>query len=298
MQPSVREIAAGRWHGILVALGVDDRVLDGKHRPCPACGGKDRFRFDDKAGTGSSYCSHCGAADGVGLVMKIKSCDFRQAAEEVERVAGAVKVKKSKPAQSDESKIEALRRIWKESRPIAEGDEVWRYLAGRGLTPSPALRCHPGLAYREGDEAGTYAAMLALITAPDGSGASIHRTYLRDGKKAPVSKPKKIMPGLPITGGAVRLSSVACHLGIAEGIETALAASSRFLLPVWAAVSAGGMESWIPPSGVEAVTVFADNDENFVGQKAAFTLANRLALAGIAVEVQIPPCRGTDWADV
>lgn len=298
MQPSVREIAVGRWHGILVALGVDDKVLDGKHRPCPACGGKDRFRFDDKAGTGSSYCSHCGAADGLGLVMKIKSCDFRRAAEEVERVAGAIKVRKSKPAQSDASKIEALRRAWKESRSVIDGDEVWRYLTGRGLTLSSALRMHPGLAYREGDETDTYPAMLALITAPDGTGASIHRTYLLDGAKAPVSKPKKIMPGLPITGAAVRLSPVARHLGIAEGIETALAAANRFTLPVWAAVSSGGMESWIPPAGVEAVTVFGDNDENFTGQKAAFALANRLALAGIAVEVQIAPCRGTDWADV
>ena len=229
--------------------------------------------------------------------MKVKGIDFKEAAKEIERVVGFVKPGTLKPAQSDASKIEALRRIWKESRPVIEGDEVWRYLAGRGLTPSPALRMHPGLAYREGAEAGTYPAMLALIAAPDGTGASIHRTYLLDGSKAPVSKAKKIMPGLPITGGAVRLSSIARHLGIAEGIETALAASSRFSLPVWAAVSSGGMESWIPPAGVEAVTVFADNDENFTGQKAAFVLAHRLALAGIAVEVQIPPCRGKDWAD-
>ncbi len=298
MQPSMKEMAVGKWRGILVALGFDDQALDGKHRPCPACGGKDRFRFDDLDGTGSSFCSMCGATDGVGLLMKVRGLEFKDAAKEVERVVGFVKPGKLKAVQSDESKIEALRRMWQESRPVAEGDDVSRYLAGRGLMPVAGLRLHAGLSYREGDETGRYPAMLALIQAPDGSGASIHRTYLLDGKKAPVLKPKKIMPGLPISGGAVRLSPVGCHLGIAEGIETALACSEAFLVPTWAAISSSGMESWVPPAGVESVTVFGDNDENFTGQRAAFVLAHRLALAGIKVDVQIPEQAGTDWADL
>jgi putative DNA primase/helicase len=298
VRPSLREVAEGKWRGILVALGFDDNTLDGKHRPCPACGGIDRWRFDDKGGNGSSYCSQCGATDGVGLVMKCKGYDFKTAAVEIERVVGFVKPGKLRAAQSDASKIDALRRMWQESRPVAEGDEVSLYLVGRGLPAAPGLRFHAGLSYREGDETGRYPAMLALIQAPDGSGASIHRTYLKDGKKAPVSKPKKIMPGLPISGGAVRLSPADRHLGIAEGIETALRASVQFSVPVWAAISAGGMESWVPPEGVESVTVFGDNDENFVGQKAAFVLAHRLALKGIKVDVWIPSVVDTDWADL
>jgi putative DNA primase/helicase len=297
MRPSVKEIATGKWRGILVALGIDDKALDGKHHPCPACQGKDRFRFDDKAGSGSSFCSHCGASDGVGLVMKVKGYDFKQAAQEIERVVGFVKPESMKPAQSDASKIASLRRAWKESRPVTDGDEVSRYLAGRGLVASPALHFHPGLIYREGDETGRYPAMLALITAPDGSGASIHRTYLKDGKKAPVSKPKKIMPGLPISGAAVRLFTVAECLGIAEGVETAIAASMLFGMPVWAAVSAGGMESWIPPEEAKSVVVFGDSDESYTGQKAAYSLAHRLAMNGIKVEVQLPKQIGTDFAD-
>ncbi|MDI5829610.1 hypothetical protein MJN51_36035, partial [Salmonella enterica subsp. enterica serovar Kentucky] len=35
-----------------------------RHAPCPACGGKDRFRFDDN-GRGSFICNQCGAGDGL-----------------------------------------------------------------------------------------------------------------------------------------------------------------------------------------------------------------------------------------
>jgi putative DNA primase/helicase len=27
---------------------MDERALSGKHGPCPLCGGRDRFRFDDR----------------------------------------------------------------------------------------------------------------------------------------------------------------------------------------------------------------------------------------------------------
>lgn len=299
MRPSVREIAAGKWRGILVALGFDDGMLDGKHHPCPACQGKDRFRFDDKGGSGSFFCSQCGAGSGPELIMRVKGIDFKEAAREIERVVGFIKPGTLKPAQSDADKIAALRRIWKESAPVREGDEVSRYLAVRGLVvpQTNALRCHPGLSYRDGDETGRYSCMLALVAAPDGSGASIHRTYLQEGRKAPVSKPKKLMPGLPISGAAVRLSPVAECLGIAEGVETALAAAAQFGMPVWAAVSAGGMESWIPPEGVKRIVVFGDNDVTYTGQKAAYALAHRLAMSGIAVDVRIPEQAGTDWAD-
>jgi len=299
MLPNVREIAVGKWRGIYASLGIDDKVLDGRHHPCPACKGKDRFRFDDKDGSGSFFCSHCGAGSGPELVMRVKGIDFKEAAKEIERVVGFVKPGALKPAQSDASKITALRRVWKESAPVRDGDEVSLYLAGRGLAvpPTTALRCHPGLSYRDGDETGTYPAMLALITAPDGSGASIHRTYLKDGKKAPVLKPRKVMPGLPISGAAVRLFPVAECLGIAEGIETAMGASSLFQMPVWAAVSAGGMESWLPPEGVKTVCVFGDNDANYTGQKAAYALAHRLAAKGLLVDVRLPTQIGSDFAD-
>lgn len=296
----VRTAARGRWRGILHSLGMDERSLSGKHGPCPLCGGKDRFRFDDKDGRGTYYCSGCGAGDGVKLAMGITGQDFKATAEQVERLAGVVQPNATKPERTDDDKLAALRRACRESKPITRGDEAFRYLAGRGLRMYDLpenVRLHPGLRYQDGDQAETYAAMLATVTAPDGRAVSLHRTYLQEARKAPVSHPKKLMQGLPLSGAAIRMTAVSQVLGIAEGIETALAASELFEVPVWSCVSAQGIESFEPPAGVREVIVFADNDENFAGQAAAYRAAHRLKLKGFEVEVVVPEIVG-DWLDV
>lgn len=48
--------AIGRWPYILSALGIKVPSA-GHHGACPACGGKDRFRLDDKAGRGTWFCN-------------------------------------------------------------------------------------------------------------------------------------------------------------------------------------------------------------------------------------------------
>ena len=100
-----------------------------------------------------------------------------------------------------------------------------------------------------------------------------------------------------IRRSAVRLFAVVDAMGVAEGIETAIACTELFEIPTWAAISANGMETFMPPPGIRRVHVFGDNDPNFTGQKAAYILAHRLA-RDLEVEVSIPPDPGTDWLDV
>jgi putative DNA primase/helicase len=262
------------------------------------CGGKDRFRFDNKKGRGTWFCSRCGSGDGFNLLMKLNSWAFTQSAREIERVLGMSRQDAPRNDFSDEEKRQALRRTYKESKPVQVGDTVWEYLVKRaGIKFMPdGLRFHPRLRY-DADHA--FPAMLAMVTMPDGTASTMHRTWL-DGKggKAPVEDAKKVMGG-QIKSGCVRLSPVAARIGIAEGIETALAASSLFGLPVWSAISANGMQQWEPPAGVETVVIFGDNDENYTGQNAAYALARKLAMGRVAVEsVAIPAKVGTDWADV
>lgn len=301
MRPSVREIAQGKWRGILARLGFSEKQLSGKHTACPSCGGVDRFRWDDKGGNGTFFCSRCGAGTGIDLVMRVKGCDFRTAAIEIERVAGFVKPEALKAARSDDGKVRSLRRVWKESFPVTDGDPVSKYLKGRKLIvpQSSVLRYHPDLTYRDGERLlGKFHAMLALVQAPDGSGATLHRTYLNfEGSKASVPAVKKLMPGLPLSGAAVRLFSPDGHVGVSEGIETAISASVLFSVPVWSVLSTAGMVSFVPPSGIRKVTVFSDNDSTLAGQKAAYTLAARLSAEGYEVTVEIPPMEG-DWNDV
>jgi len=66
----VAAAAIGRWPDLLTAVGIDT-PFSGKHGPCPACGGKDRFRFDNKGGRGTWICNQCGAGDGLDLVGKV-----------------------------------------------------------------------------------------------------------------------------------------------------------------------------------------------------------------------------------
>jgi putative DNA primase/helicase len=63
-------------------------LLAHKNVPCPMCGGRDRFQFTDK-GWGRWYCRGCGeGGDGVRLVERMKSVDFRAAAKLIEGVIG------------------------------------------------------------------------------------------------------------------------------------------------------------------------------------------------------------------
>jgi len=292
----IGDLCVGRWESILTSLGVASEFMSKKHGPCPACKGKDRYRFDNKDGRGSWFCSKCGAGDGFSLLRKLNGWSFAEAAREVERVLGISKQDAPRQEFTDEQKQQALRRVYSQSRAVVTGDVVWTYLNHRtGIVDVPnTIRLHPSLRYDAGQ---AYPAMLALVAMPDGKPSTMHRTWL-DGKggKAPVDEPKKVMAGT-IKTGAIRLAPMAECLGLAEGIETALRASVLFSLPVWAAISAGGMRDWEAPEGLKHLIVFGDNDENFTGQNAAYSLANRLSLKGIKTEVRIPTKTGTDWAD-
>jgi putative DNA primase/helicase len=292
----IGDLCVGRWESILTSLGVAPEFLSKKHGPCPLCGGKDRWRFDNKDGRGTWFCSNDGAGDGFALIQKINGWSFVQAAREVERVLGLSKQDAPRQEFTDEQKRAALKRVWTESTPVIQGDPVWTYLNRRtGIeTVSSALRFHPNLRY---DATRSFPAMLATVTMPNGKASTMHRTWLDgNGGKAPVDEPKKVMAGT-IKTGAIRLTDVFECLGIAEGIETALRAFVRFGVPTWAAISAGGMRDWEVPEGVRHVIVFGDNDANYTGQSAAFALANRLALGGLTTEIFIPEKVGTDWAD-
>ena len=295
MRTLLSERAAGRWRGILPALGIDPRHLTGKHGPCPKCGGKDRFRFDNKDGNGSWICTHCGAGYGANLVMLVHGLDFREAARRIEGVIGGAPVERFQPRPSHDKG--ALNALWRASHPIREGDAVDRWLLARGLTARPpVLRTVDRCRYNS-EPPSWHPAMVAMVTAPDGRPCQLHRTYLGDGLKADVEHPRKLMPG-PITpGSAVRLTEPAEEMGAAEGIETAMAVTALFDLPCWSTLSAGSLEKFQPPEICLHLWVFGDNDPGYRGQASAYVLARRQS-SQRKVEVEIPPKPCKDWNDV
>lgn len=90
--------------------------------------------------------------------------------------------------------------------------------------------------------------MLAVVQDQDGEPVTMHRTFLKpDGSgKAEMEAPRRLMPGPNPKGSSVRLHEWlgSGPLCIAEGIETAFAASALFGVPVWAALNAGQLEAW------------------------------------------------------
>ena len=298
MRLDIHEATQGRWRGILASVGLSQKELSGKHCPCPICGGVDRFRFDDKAGRGTWFCTHCGAGSGVDLVMKIKGWDFREAMTEVRALVGVSAAEPIKAGMSDDDKRALRLSVWNASVPIQRGDMADQYFASReidqGAYPK-TLRFCPSCRY-SADQ--SFPALIAAVQDLDGKAITLHRTFLKDGAKAPVDSPRMLMPGTVPSGSAVRLSAPTEVLGIAEGIETALAASDWYSVPVWAALNASLLAEWEPPEGVTEVVIFGDNDANFVGQSAAYQLARRLSKKNLTVSVHIPPDQGTDWNDV
>lgn len=87
---AVRERARGQWPAILERLGIDPGALRDRHGPCPGCGGKDRFRFDDQD-RGCFYCGGGGEpvwGDGFTLIQHVHQWTTREALQRVAEVCG------------------------------------------------------------------------------------------------------------------------------------------------------------------------------------------------------------------
>ncbi|AUY40513.1 DNA primase [Leclercia sp. LSNIH3] len=98
----VSEAARGRWPDVLSLMGIDVPASPRAQVACPACGGKDRFRFDDD-GRGAHFCNACGAGDGLELVKKVNSCDATRAAQLVADALGMNVQTLHTPASNDNS---------------------------------------------------------------------------------------------------------------------------------------------------------------------------------------------------
>lgn len=194
------------------------------------------------------------------------------------------------------------------AHPLHRQSPVGQYLVHRGLGSlkkrPQALRMAVLPYFEDGIEHGQFPVMLGAVTAPDGMLLGLHRTYISDiGRKAPVPCPKKLSrtSGL-LAGASIKLFEPTVingklTLGVAEGIETALACCLASGIPTWSCVSASGIKSFEWPAGLQSLVIFGDNDASGVGQSAARDLAGRAAAAGLECRVLIPQTIGNDWLD-
>lgn len=334
MKPDLTEIknaAYDRWPEIHAALGIPAKLLNTrKHQPCPHCGGKDRFRYTDHKHGGGYICNQCTPEGGSGfdLLMLVFGYSFTEAVNQVSALlglsGGRAEQREPLPAQPEQPPADrqaALLAAWNEALPLDGQDPASLYLQGRGLalpeTLPAALRFAPAMPYWLSDGRspallGHYPAMLAAIER-NGELQGLHITYLQQKggvwRKLTASHPdtSEVLPVKKMKARyAGALNGAAVHLGTpdgqgrllaAEGIETALAASSLFDLPAAACLSAHGLSAFDWPPETRELYIAADNDLSRTGIKAAEALARRAHAADLTVKIWQPDKAGTDALD-
>jgi hypothetical protein len=164
------------------------------------------------------------------------------------------------PDNDQAQRIERSLAIWRGARDI-RGTPAGTYLRRRRLDVTEddlrhVLRFATNL-YHEG---GTASAMVALMRdAVTDEPCGLHRTFLDgDGNKLG----RKMLGRAK--GAAIKIDpheNVIHGLHVGEGIETALSARQLGYRPVWALGSAGAIADFPLLAGIDAITVFAENDD-------------------------------------
>ncbi len=245
------------------------------------------------AGWGFDYATGESAGP-IDLIAQATGLSDGALFDEAARIAGMDRpAPRSLPRPKPDHSTEVARLV-DGAQPLA-GTVGEAYLHARGLGDPgcPDLLFHPDLP--DFDTRRGWPGLIALPRLADGTRApGIHRTFLMDDGSAKAPAGKKMLGS--VAEAAVRLFAMPTdgHLGIAEGIETALAAHALFGTPVWAALSADGLARFRWPEGTTRVTIYADAGD--AGRQAAATLSDRLNRADIPNEI-VAPLHGDDFND-
>lgn len=225
----------------------------------------------------------------ISLVEKLLNCDLQEALRWMNQgnfnlppLPKAIRPPKDNSQKATE--------IWNMGKSIS-GTLAERYLASRGILINPGAnvlrfieRCPFGR-----DRLPCMVALFRDIFTDEITG--IHRTALTpDGQKI-----DRKMLGRS-KNAAIKLTpdeNVTSGLGIAEGLETALTVIQAGWSPIWAMGAANGISDFPILPGIEALTIFADNDP--AGLKAARNCAERWRFR--EVHIYTPPKDGADYAD-
>ncbi|MDR5654380.1 VapE domain-containing protein [Ruixingdingia sedimenti] len=245
------------------------------------------------AGWGFDYATGESAGP-IDLIAQATGLSDGALFDEAARIAGMDRpAPRSAPRPKPDHSTEVARLV-DGAQPLA-GTVGEAYLRARGLGDPgcPDLLFHPDLP--DFDTRRGWPGLIALPRVVTGERApGIHRTFLLDDGSAKGPAGKKMLGS--VADAAVRLFAMPAggHLGIAEGIETALAAHALFGTAVWAALSADGLARFRWPEGTTRVTIYADAGD--AGRQAAATLSDRLNRADIPNEIVVP-LHGDDFND-
>ena len=292
--------AQGRWRDILGQHGVLVPPTN-RHGSCPHCGGKDRFRFDDKEGRGTWFCNQCGSGDGPDLLARCLGVGLGKAKQLALECVGHLPEASAQPAAQyvpNRTEAERLAEFHQHfaliRRNVRRGE--CDYLKGKGYGSVPAflagktvkLNIHGGKSQlvAEGD---------TLLKLYNFKNEVVGLQYINaDGSR------KRYVSGSIKKGSFMALPAIETptRYVLAEGYATAWA--MRLLVPdasVLVTFDAGNhvhVARNIRVNNPEArICIAADNDENGTGIGSA--LRAREELGNIHISM---PTREGDFDDV
>jgi putative DNA primase/helicase len=302
--------AADRWPDVLGMLGIDVPGSARVHVACPACGGKDRFRFDDN-GRGSHFCNQCGAGDGLDLVKKVNGCDATKAAMLVADVLGidfrAAKQDGEEASQKREQR-EAEHEKQEQERQRRRSEETAKrretFSAKYQALSTQAAQGESEYLIAKGLDGFTYPILpdgSLLLPLVDESGAVVAaQTITAQGDK-------RLLSGSAKRGAyhAVNAPEAPQSVLIAEGLATAL--SVHLMRPDALTVVAIDAGNLMPVAQAlrgrhpdAQIIIAADNDchEGDAGASNAGKRAAEKAAVAVNGLVSMPPtCYKADWND-
>lgn len=187
-------------------------------------------------------------------------------------------------------------RTWNASTSLA-ATLAENYLANRLLTPPwHDLRYNERTPLGTGGAAVFRPAMIAAVRERHRI-VAIHRTFLDPAtatRAGDLAEPR-MMLGRP-GRGAVQLMPASSVVGLAEGIETALAAMRLHRIPVWAILGTERAGHILLPDRLERLVLLFDRDA--AGWKANQRARLAYRRAGLEIISPWPPLPNNDWADV
>lgn len=205
--------------------------------------------------------------------------------------AGAPLVAREAPDRSGGN----ARRLWQAACPLV-GTPAEDHLAQRGIHHhSDQLRFLSRTPLGPREQVQFLPAVLAAVRTDVGI-VAVHRTFLDPTKRqlASFERPRRALGSLGT--GAVRLAPAADgHLGLAEGIETALSATALFGIPCWATLGNERFGLVSIPESVRELHVFLDHDAG--GQLAEKRARRAYAQGDRRIVIHVPASAGFDWND-
>tara|TARA_Y100000310_G_C20531954_1_gene738926 strand:+ start:315 stop:974 length:660 start_codon:yes stop_codon:yes gene_type:complete len=191
----VRRAASGQWRTLVVVLGgISPDILDNRHRPCPKCGGKDRFNtyrdFDETGGMRCNQCHPDGNADGFAAIQWLTGWEFPETLQRVAEEVGLAKPNVN--AKTKAKKIDPAKNIVFTKWNHAMAD-WWCMKKGDKITPKTLLAF--------GARMGKYRNQWQVLCLPikDLKGETVGwLMYELNGKKLPRFEGRKIVEWLKV----------------------------------------------------------------------------------------------------